>query len=52
MSDAIAGMMIEPERAIEATFRVLDQRITIGEINDIKRMLPQGVREHWVYAHA
>jgi len=44
--------MIEPERAIEATFRVLDQRITIGEINDIKRMLPQEVREHWIYAHA
>jgi uncharacterized protein (DUF2267 family) len=44
--------MIDPERAIEATFKVLDKRITIGEINDIKRMLPQEIREHWVAAPA
>jgi uncharacterized protein (DUF2267 family) len=38
---------IEPERAVRATFQLLDRQISAGEIQDVKRMMPAGVRELW-----
>lgn len=38
---------IGPEQAVTATFKLLERRISAGEIADVKRMMPTEVRELW-----
>jgi uncharacterized protein (DUF2267 family) len=38
---------IDPELISRAVFRVLDQKISSGEINDIKQMMPPELRAMW-----
>ncbi|MGE5646155.1 MAG: DUF2267 domain-containing protein [Acidobacteriota bacterium] len=38
---------IDPERVATAVFRVLANRVTTGEIEDIVRILPAEIRELW-----
>jgi len=38
---------INAEQVVEAVFRVLSQRVTAGEISDVKHMLPAALRELW-----
>ena len=38
---------VDPERVVRAVFKVLSQRITEGEIEDIKDILPPQLRELW-----
>ncbi|WP_119459264.1 DUF2267 domain-containing protein [Rhodospirillaceae bacterium SYSU D60014] len=38
---------IDPEDAIRAVFKVLQHRVTGGEIEDVKRMLPQDLQPLW-----
>ncbi len=37
----------DPEPAVRATFALLAERITAGEIRDVKSMLPKPIRELW-----
>ena len=37
----------EPEPAARAVFGLLADRITAGEIQDVKGMLPKSIRELW-----
>ena len=38
---------LEAERVTRAVFRLLDERVTAGEIEQIKHALPKPVRELW-----
>lgn len=38
---------IDPEQVVRAVFRVLSQRVTAGEISDVKHLLPATLRELW-----
>lgn len=38
---------IDPEEIVRAVFRVLSWRITEGEIEDVKHLLPPELRELW-----
>lgn len=38
---------IDPEKAARCVFSVLEKRLSKGEIRDVKRMMPEGVREIW-----
>lgn len=38
---------IGPERAARATFQLLDRRISAGEMQDVRRMMPAEVRAMW-----
>jgi uncharacterized protein (DUF2267 family) len=43
-----ANTTIDPEQAAKATFRLLDNKISEGEVEDIKSMLPNKLRaELW-----
>jgi uncharacterized protein (DUF2267 family) len=42
-----AGDPIHAERVVKGVFRLLEQRISEGEIEDIKRVLPKEIRELW-----
>jgi uncharacterized protein (DUF2267 family) len=39
--------MIDPETIMRGVFNVLSKRITAGEIEDIKHILPPELRELW-----
>jgi uncharacterized protein (DUF2267 family) len=43
------GLMREhdPEEACRAVFRVLEERMPGGEIEDVKRILPEPIRDLW-----
>jgi uncharacterized protein (DUF2267 family) len=41
------NVTVEPEQAVEATFRLLVDRISAGEVRDIKGMIPEELRELW-----
>lgn len=48
MAEKLHGVPeISPGDAIEATFHVLNRRVTGGELEDIRRMLPQEIRQMW-----
>jgi uncharacterized protein (DUF2267 family) len=38
---------IDPERVARAVFKVLSDRVTEGEIEDVKHLLPAEIRELW-----
>jgi uncharacterized protein (DUF2267 family) len=38
---------VVPEKVARAVFRVLAKHITAGEIEDVKQVLPAGLRELW-----
>lgn len=38
---------IRPQAAVEAVFRLLDHRISQGEIEDIRSILPRAIRDFW-----
>jgi hypothetical protein len=38
---------IDAEQVVRAVFRVLAERVTAGEVADVKHMLPAAVRELW-----
>jgi len=38
---------IDPEHACRAVFELLERRITEGEVEDVKGMLPEAVRRLW-----
>ena len=38
---------IDLEQVVRAVFRVLSQRVTAGEISDVKHLLPAALRELW-----
>ena len=38
---------INPERVVQAVFKVLDRRISDGEIQDIKQVLPEEMAQLW-----
>jgi uncharacterized protein (DUF2267 family) len=37
----------DPEEACRTVFRVLDERMTGGEVEDVKRILPESIRDLW-----
>lgn len=37
----------DPEQACRTVFRVLEERMTGGEIEDVKRILPETIRDLW-----
>lgn len=37
----------DPEEAVRAVFAVMTRRISIGEVEDVKHLLPQSVRALW-----
>jgi len=39
--------MRQPERLVKAVFRLLAQRISAGEIDDVKSICPSHLRELW-----
>jgi uncharacterized protein (DUF2267 family) len=39
--------LIDPERVARAVFKVLSDRVTEGEIEDVKHLLPAEIRELW-----
>ena len=41
------GDPIDPERAARAVFTVLAMRVTEGEIEDVRHILPHEIRELW-----
>ncbi len=38
----------DPEPVVRAVFRVLARRVSEGEIEDVKHVLPAGIREFWL----
>jgi uncharacterized protein (DUF2267 family) len=49
VSDHLGQLLnvIPPTEAVEAVFRVLQRRITPGEIEDIQRIFPTELRDLW-----
>ena len=47
IADALANDDVDAEDAARAVFQVLANRITFGEMNDIKHILPASLRELW-----
>ncbi|OLB97969.1 MAG: hypothetical protein AUH30_09265 [Candidatus Rokubacteria bacterium 13_1_40CM_68_15] len=45
------GERIDPEPVARAVFAVLERRITEGEIEDVKHVLPAEIRSLWPEAH-
>jgi uncharacterized protein (DUF2267 family) len=41
------GVVIDPEPVARAVFRVLSERVTDGEIDDVRHILPSEIRELW-----
>jgi len=41
------GTNLEPDHAVRAVFALLDRRITPGEIEDVRDMLPAELQELW-----
>ena len=41
------NVTIGPDRAVSATFQLLDRKISAGEMDDVKRMMPAEIRELW-----
>jgi uncharacterized protein (DUF2267 family) len=39
---------VGPERAVQATFELLNRRISTGEVEDVRHMMPPEVRDLWV----
>ena len=39
--------LIDPEKTARAVFRVLARRVSEGEIEDVKHVLPAGIRDLW-----
>jgi uncharacterized protein (DUF2267 family) len=42
-----SGEALSPENVTKAVFALLAERVSAGEIEDVKRMLPEPVRELW-----
>ncbi|GLV47570.1 hypothetical protein TJA_07400 [Thermus sp. LT1-2-5] len=42
-----SGPAVDPERAAQAVFKVLKQKVTEGEIQDVRQLLPKELRELW-----
>jgi uncharacterized protein (DUF2267 family) len=38
---------IDPEQVMRAVFRLLSQRVSAGEISDVKQLLPAALRHLW-----
>ncbi len=38
---------IDPERVVRAVFKVLARRTSVGEIQDVKHLLPKALRDFW-----
>ena len=47
IANALANDDVDAEEAARAVFQVLTNRITYGEMRDIKHILPASVRELW-----
>jgi uncharacterized protein (DUF2267 family) len=47
IADALANDDVDAEEAARAVFQVLANRITFGEMKDIKHILPASVRALW-----
>jgi uncharacterized protein (DUF2267 family) len=41
---------VDPEQVARAVFSVLERRVTEGEIEDVKHMLPSRIRDLWPVA--
>jgi uncharacterized protein (DUF2267 family) len=39
--------LVDPERVARAVFRVLAQRVSTGEIEDVRHVLPAEIRDLW-----
>lgn len=46
-SELRSNTEIDPEKAVEAVFFLLERKITAGEIEDVRHMLPEPIRELW-----
>lgn len=44
--DKVGGQ--NPENATRAVFRVIGRRVTGGEVEDVRRMLPSKIRDMWI----
>jgi uncharacterized protein (DUF2267 family) len=47
IADALANDVVDAEEAARAVFEVLANRISLGEMEDVKHVLPGSVRELW-----
>ena len=47
IADALANDDVDAEDAARAVFQVLANRITFGEMEDVKHILPESVRALW-----
>ncbi|SDE85025.1 Uncharacterized conserved protein [Thermus arciformis] len=45
-----SGPAVDPEAAAQAVFKALAQKISEGELEDIRGLLPKEVRELWPQA--
>lgn len=41
------GVTVDPEQIVRAVFNVLSRRISEGEIEDVKQLLPKDLEELW-----
>ncbi len=41
------GSAVDEEHAVRCVFRLLDHRISAGEMSDVKQVLPQSMRDLW-----
>jgi uncharacterized protein (DUF2267 family) len=51
IASRLGNSEISPERACFAVFQLLDLKISQGEINDVRHMLPAHIRELWPAPH-
>ncbi|GAA6756671.1 hypothetical protein QT17_08145 [Thermus sp. 2.9] len=42
-----SGVAVDPEGAARAVFKVLRQKVSEGEIQDVRQLLPKELRELW-----
>jgi uncharacterized protein (DUF2267 family) len=47
IASRLGNSQVDPEHACHAVFRFLENKISHGEIDDVRHMLPHHVRELW-----
>ena len=47
VASRLAPSGVDPEEAVRAVFRLLDHRVSEGEIQDVRSILPHQIRDLW-----